>query len=187
MSARFTLSGTPLAGLVVAEHKPLGDERGFLERLFCEDELAELLEGAHVVQINRTFTAKAGTVRGMHFRHPPHAEIKFVSCTAGSAYDVVLDLRPDSPTFLRWHGETLHAGDHKMMVIPEGFAHGLQTLVDGTEILYFHTVAYAAGAEDGLNAADPRLAIEWPVEITAQSARDQAFPMLQDGFAGVRP
>lgn len=186
MSTRFTLLGTPLAGLFVAEGKPLGDERGFLERLFCENEFAELLDGGHVVQINRTFTVNAGSVRGLHFQHPPHAEVKFVSCTAGSAFDVVVDLRPDSATFLRWHGETLHVDDHKMMVIPRGFAHGLQTLVDETEILYFHTAMYMAGAEGGLNAVDPRLGIDWPITITDRSARDRAFPMVEDGFSGVR-
>ena len=186
MSARFILSKTPLPGLIIAERKPLGDERGLLERLYCENELADLLEGTHVVQINRTFTARAGTVRGMHFQRPPHAEIKFVSCVAGSAYDVALDLRPDSPTFLCWHGVTLRAGDHKTVVIPEGFAHGLQTLTDGTEILYFHTAPYVAGAEDGINATDPSLAIAWPIAITEQSDRDKALPILQGGHMGVR-
>jgi dTDP-4-dehydrorhamnose 3,5-epimerase len=119
--------GETLSWTVLIERHPVGDERGYLERLFCEDELAPLLEGRRIVQINRTYTAKAGTVRGMHFQYPPHAETKLVSCLRGEALDVAIDLRRNSTTLLSWHAERLSAANHRTFLIPEGFAHGLQT------------------------------------------------------------
>ena len=185
MSARFSVLQTPIAGLSVLERKRLGDNRGFLERLFCQDELAGLLNGKSIVQINHTLTAKEGTVRGMHYQFSPHAETKFVSCMIGEVFDVAVDLRRHSPTFLFWHAEVLSASNGKTLVIPEGFAHGLQTLVNDCEMLYLHTAAYSAEAESGLNAQDPLLAIDWPRPITEQSSRDQAHAMLDDKFKGV--
>jgi dTDP-4-dehydrorhamnose 3,5-epimerase len=185
MSQHFTLTDTPITGLVVLKRKPIGDNRGSFERLFCQDELSVLLKGKSIVQINHTLTKKAGAVRGMHFQYPPCAELKFVSCLKGEVFDVAVDLRQRSPTFLRWHAEVLSVDNFKIFVIPEGFAHGFQTLTDGCEMCYFHTAAYAAEAEGALNARDPRLNITWPKSITEQSERDQAHPMLRDGFDGV--
>jgi dTDP-4-dehydrorhamnose 3,5-epimerase len=187
MSTRFDIMETPLAGLRVLQRKPIGDNRGYLERLYCNEELQALAPGKPISQINHTLTAARGTVRGMHFQRPPHAEIKFVSCLRGEVFDVAVDLRDNSPTFLRWHAEVLSADNHKSLVIPEGFAHGFQTLTDDCEMLYFHTTAFHPGAEGGLNAQDPRLRIQWPLPVARLSPRDAAHPLLDNSFTGVMP
>jgi len=187
MSSRFDILDAPLSGLRILQRKLIGDSRGYLERLFCSDELQALVPGKHIAQINHTLTASRGTVRGLHFQHPPHAETKFVSCLRGEVFDVAVDLRHNSPTFLHWHAELLSADNHKTLVIPEGFAHGFQTLTDDCEMLYFHTAAYQPGAEGGLNARDPRLAIQWPLPVAGLSPRDAAHPLLGDDFTGVVP
>jgi dTDP-4-dehydrorhamnose 3,5-epimerase len=184
MSTRFDILATSFAGLRVLQRKPVGDSRGYLERLFCNDELQALAPGKPIVQINRTVTAGRGTVRGMHYQRPPHAETKFVSCLRGEVFDVALDLRHDSPTFLRWHAEVLSADNHKTLVIPEGFAHGFQTLTDDCEMLYLHTAAYQPRAEGGLHAQDPRLAIKWPLGVAVLSERDAAHAMLINDSIG---
>lgn len=185
MSTRFEILDTPLAGLRILHRKPIGDSRGYLERLFCTDELRALAPGRHIAQINHTLTAARGTVRGMHFQRPPHAEIKFVSCLRGEVFDVAVDLRDNSPTFLRWHAEVLRADNHKTLVIPEGFAHGFQTLTDDCEMLYFHTHTYQPDAEGGLNAQDPRIAIQWPLPVGGVSPRDAGHPFLDENFSGM--
>lgn len=185
MSGRFEIRSTPIDGLCVVQRKPLGDSRGYLERLYCGEELHTLAPAKHIAQINHTLTVNRGTVRGMHFQLPPHAEIKFVSCLRGEVFDVAIDLRHNSPTFLRWHAELLSADNHRTLVIPEGFAHGFQTLTDDCEMLYFHTAAYQPDAERGVNALDPRLAIQWPLPFAGLSPRDAAHPFLDDHFSGV--
>jgi dTDP-4-dehydrorhamnose 3,5-epimerase len=185
MSDRFDIIATPLQGLQLMQRKPLGDSRGYLERMFCQSDFAELLNGKTIVQINHTLTEKIGTIRGMHFQHPPYAETKFVMCLKGEVYDIAVDVRADSPTFLQWHGEILSAANHKTFLIPAGFAHGFQTLTDGCEMLYFHTAAYQSNAEAALNALDPKLAIAWPVQVTEQSTRDKQHPMINPDFQGV--
>ncbi len=187
MSTRFDILDTPLSGLRVLQRKPIGDSRGYLERLFCREELQTLAPDKPIAQINHTLTASRGTVRGLHFQRPPHAETKFVSCLRGEVFDVAVDLRHNSPTFLRWHAELLSADNHKTLVIPEGFAHGFQTLTDNCEMLYFHTIAYQPGAEGGLNPRDPQLAIQWPLPVAGLSPRDAAHPLLDDAFTGVAP
>lgn len=184
MSDRFELIQTGIPGLNVFQRKPIGDARGYVERMFCTGELAELLAGRAIVQVNRTCTARRGTVRGLHFQHAPHAETKFVSCLHGEVFDVAVDMRRDSPTFLNWHAEVLSAGNHRTMVVPEGFAHGFQCLADDCELLYFHSAAYRPDAEGGLNAQDPRLAIAWPLPVEGLSQRDASHPMLASDFAG---
>ena len=185
MSSRFDLLDTPLSGLRILQRKPIGDSRGYLERLFCAEELQALVPGKHIAQINHTLTANRGTVRGLHFQRPPHAETKFVSCLRGEVFDVAVDLRHNSPTFLRWHAEVLSADNHKTLVIPEGFAHGFQTLTDDCEMLYFHTAAYQPGDESGLNALDSRLAIEWAMPVSGLSQRDADHAMVGDNFPGI--
>ena len=180
MSSRFDIHDTPLEGLKLIQRKPIGDNRGYFERFFCTEELQALLLGKRITQINHTLTTKRGTVRGMHFQHPPYAETRFVSCLCGEVFDVAVDLRQGSPTLLHWHAETLSADNHKTLVIPEGFAHGFQTLAGDCEMLYFHTAIYQPGAEGGLNAQDPRLAILWPEAITELSARDAALPLMTE-------
>ncbi len=185
MSTRFDILDTPLSGLRILQRKPIGDSRGYLERLFSAEELQALVPGKGIAQINHTLTANRGTVRGLHFQHPPHAETKFVSCLRGEVFDVAVDLRHNSPTFLRWHAEVLSADNHKTLVIPEGFAHGFQALTDDCEMLYFHTAIYKPGAEGGLHMQDSRLAIRWPLPISGLSPRDAAHPLLGGDFAGV--
>ena len=187
MSQRFDLIDTLLAGLKVLQRKPLGDSRGYLERMFCAEDLEPLLAGRRIVQVNHTLTAARGTVRGLHFQYPPHAETKFVSCLRGEVLDVAVDLRRDSPTFLRWHGEILSADNHRTLLIPEGYAHGFQTLTDNCEMLYFHTAAYHAQSEGGINPQDVRLGISWPLTIHALSPRDSSHPLLTKDFPGVTP
>jgi dTDP-4-dehydrorhamnose 3,5-epimerase len=161
------------------------DDRGFLERLFGADELGPVIGGRTILQINRSMTSRRGVVRGLHFQFPPHAELKFVTCLRGIVFDVVVDVRRDSSTFLRWHAEVLADTEHKTLLIPEGFAHGFQALADDSELLYFHTALYEPSSEGGLNARDPMLAIQWPEQIREISQRDESHPMLTDEFSGV--
>ena len=183
--SRFFIENTPIDGLPIIQRQPIGDDRGYLERLFCSDELDALIGKCSIVQINHTQTTKAGTVRGMHFQYPPHAETKLVSCLRGEVFDVAVDLRECSPTFLHWHGEVLSENNHRTFCIPEGFAHGFQTLTKDCELIYFHTASYAPNAEAALNALDPLLAIDWPLSITELSLRDQKHAMLTPNFLGL--
>jgi dTDP-4-dehydrorhamnose 3,5-epimerase len=185
MTPRFDIVDTALAGLKVLRRRPISDHRGFLERLYCAEELRVVLGEDTIAQVNRTHTVKRGTVRGMHFQHPPFAEIKVVTCLRGRVFDVAVDLRRGSPTFLRWHGEILDANDVSTLCIPRGFAHGFQVLAEHTELLYFHTAPHRPDAEGALNAADPRLGITWPEQIAERSPRDERHPMLGADFAGI--
>lgn len=187
MSGRFDIRATTIAGLHIVERKILGDSRGYFERMYCASDLMDLAPGKSIVQINRTKTENKGAVRGLHFQRPPHAEIKYVSCLRGEVFDVAVDLRQGSPTFLHWHAEILSAEDHRTLVIPEGFAHGFQTLTESCELLYLHTAAYAPDAEGGLNPLDSRLAIHWPLPVTGLSDRDAAHAFLDGSFAGLNP
>ncbi len=183
--SRFTLKGLPLPGLVLVKRHPLTDERGFLSRIFCNQELAAAGWTQPVAQINHTQTARRGTVRGLHYQRAPHGETKLVSCLCGEVWDVAVDLRAESPTFLGWHAEFLSKDNGHAMLIPQGFAHGFQALTDGVELLYCHSVAYAPDAEAGLNACDPRLAISWPLPIAGRSERDAGLAPLADEFGGM--
>lgn len=176
--SRFTVTDFPLKGLKRISRTCLGDARGFISRLFCAEELMEAGWNKPIAQINHTYTARRGTVRGLHYQTPPHAEIKLVSCVRGEVYDVAVDLRIDSPTYLQWQAEILSADNGYALLIPEGFAHGFQTLVDDCEMLYLHSAAYAPEAESGLRADDPYLNITWPLKIAEISARDRAHPLL---------
>ena len=183
--SRFTILDTPISALKIVKRQQLGDNRGFFSRLFCAEELA--LVGWHkpVAQINQTLTQKKGTIRGLHFQRPPYAEMKFVSCLLGAVWDVVVDLRAGSPTFLQWHAEELSAANHRALLIPEGFAHGFQALSADCELIYLHSRAYAPAAEAGLNPKDPMLSIIWPLAITELSARDAQHPMIDHQFKGM--
>jgi len=185
MSRCINILDTDIEGLYVLERDLLGDKRGYLERLFCSDELTALIADKRIEQINRTLTEARHTVRGMHFQYPPYAEIKLVSCLQGEVLDVAVDVRAGSPTFLKWHAEVLSAENHRSLLIPEGFAHGFQTLTDKCELIYFHTASYEASAEGGLNPLDPRLSIDWPAPVSCLSDRDAGHPYLDEGFLGV--
>ena len=181
----FTIRDTPFAHLKIVERQQLGDSRGFLSRLFCADELAAAGWHKPIAQINQTLTQKQGTIRGLHFQNAPYAEMKLVTCLRGAIWDVAVDLRVASPTFLQWHAEELSAANHRAMLIPEGFAHGFQTLCDDCELIYLHSRAYTPRAEAGLNPKDPMLTITWPLAITELSARDAQHLMLGHQFKGV--
>lgn len=183
---RFNVTNLSLAGLKLIERKPLGDHRGFLTRLFCAEELATSGWHGPIAQINHSYTAKQGTLRGLHFQHPPHAEMKLVSCIRGAVWDLALDLRHGSPTFLQWHAQQLSAENNLALLIPQGFAHGFQTLADDVELLYCHSMPYEASAEAGLKPTDPRLGIPWPQEISEISTRDASHTLLDDQYEGIR-
>jgi len=182
---RFNISSLPLEGLKLIERKVIGDNRGFLTRVFCSEEF--LLSGwdQSVAQINYTYTKKRGTVRGLHFQIAPYAEKKLVSCLRGKVWDVAVDLRKNSPTFLKWHFEILSENNNKSLMVPEGFAHGFQTLTDDVEMLYLHSEKYHSESEEGLNSNDPTLDISWPENITELSERDKNHPMVTEKFMGI--
>jgi dTDP-4-dehydrorhamnose 3,5-epimerase len=182
---RLEIEDTPIAGLMRVRRSRLGDERGFLARIFCADELRDAGWKAPVAQINHTRTAERGSVRGLHFQRPPRAEKKLVQCLRGEVFDVAVDLRRGSPTFLQWHGERLSGDNGVALLIPEGFAHGLQTLAGDVDMLYCHSVAYAAESEGGVHPRDPRLAIAWPLPIALLSPRDDAHAWLGDDYEGI--
>lgn len=179
-------SPTPLGGAFVIELHNFGDERGRFTRLFCERELSPILDGRRIVQVNHSVTSQVGTVRGMHYQRPPMAEVKLVSCIRGRVWDVIVDVRVGSPTFLRWHGEELSSANRRTLVVPEGFAHGFQVLEAGSELLYLHTAPYAPECEAALSATDPSLAIRWPLPVEGLSLRDKGHPHIGTGFVGVR-
>lgn len=182
---RFVTLDTPLATLKTIRRTRLGDARGHLCRLFCAEELEAAGWDTPVAQINQTRTAARGTLRGMHFQRPPHAEKKLVMCLRGTVLDVAVDVRAGSPTFLHWHAVELSGDNDLGFLIPEGFAHGFQALTDDVEMLYLHSAPYAPGAEGGLNPLDPRLGLPWPLPPGEMSERDRAHPMLTPDFQGV--
>ena len=184
---RFVITDLPLPGLKLIERQLLCDSRGFLVRLYCSEELAAAGWRKPIAQINHTYTVKRGTVRGMHFQQVPHAEMKLVSCIRGKVWDVTVDLRAGSKTFLHWHAEELSADNRRALFIPEGFAHGFQAMTDDVELLYCHSAVYKTEAEAGLNPLDPALAISWPLEVTEISSRDAQHPMFNHNFSGINP
>jgi dTDP-4-dehydrorhamnose 3,5-epimerase len=185
MMSRFFFMPTPIDGLHLIRRTPYKDERGYFERLFCIEDMKIVLGNRKIVQINHSYTMRRGTIRGLHYQHPPHSEMKIVSCIRGAVFDVAVDLRKNSPTFLKFHCTTLAQGDHCAFVIPEGFAHGFQTLEDNCELLYFHTAQFEPQSEGGLNAFDPRLGIEWPLAVSERSPRDQQLEYLTFEFFGL--
>ena len=184
-TSRFIVSQTAIAGLRVIERQRRGDERGYLSRFYCSDELLAAGFKDRVVQINHTLTTQTGAVRGMHYQLPPAAEDKFVSCIRGKVFDVAVDLRAGSSTFLQWHAEILSANNAKSLFIPKGFAHGFQTLEDDCELLYLHTAYYTPESEAALNATDPVLAIAWPLPISDISPRDRSHAYISPDFDGI--
>ncbi len=183
--SRLTITDLPLTGVKRVERKRLGDERGFFSRLFCAQELSAAGWSRPIAQVNHTYTARRGTVRGLHFQYPPYAEMKLITCIRGEIWDIAVDVRAGSETFLHSCAETISADNGYALLIPEGFAHGFQTLTDDVELLYCHSARYAAEAEAGLNARDPKIAITWPLEITELSSRDAQHAPLSKDFTGV--
>ena len=169
---------SPLAGAYTIEMDRLEDERGFFARSYSAEEFAARGLPAAMPQSSVSFNARRGTLRGLHYQAEPHAEDKLVRCTAGAIYDVIVDLRPDSPTARRWFGVELSAANHRSLFVPKGLAHGFMTLRDDTEVLYMISVPYAPGFERGLRWNDPAIGISWPTAPSVVSARDAAYPLL---------
>jgi dTDP-4-dehydrorhamnose 3,5-epimerase len=182
---RFDLVNTPIEGLKIIQRNPISDERGFLSRFYCHDDFKLMNINKTISQINQTLTKKKGAVRGFHYQLPPFAESKLVSCVKGEIFDVAIDLRKNSPTFLKWHAEILNEKNQKSFFIPEGFAHAFQTLTVNCELIYLHTAPYNKEYERGLNYADKKINISWPLDISEISDRDQTHPMIQDNFEGI--
>lgn len=182
---RFDFTPTPLAGLIVVQRKAIEDHRGFLSRFYCADEFREIGLNQPIAQINHTLTRNKGAVRGLHFQYPPYAETKLVSCLQGEIFDVAVDLRNDSPTFLHWHGAVLSAKNRQSLLIPEGFAHGFQALSEDCELIYLHTTAYHPESEGALNVTDPKLGIAWPLAIAEISEKDCKHKLIGQDFQGI--
>jgi dTDP-4-dehydrorhamnose 3,5-epimerase len=176
---------TILKGSFVIDLNILEDERGWFARTFCKSEFGKIGHTREWVQLNHSFTKQKGTIRGMHFQLPPFGEIKLVRCIVGIVYDVMVDLRKDSPTFLKSFGIELSASNKKMIYIPEGFAHGFQTITDNCELIYHHSEFYKPNVESGLKHDDPKLNIDWPLVITNISERDKQYDFLKDNFIGI--
>ena len=185
VNKRFEIFDTAIPSVKVIQRLPIADSRGFFERLYCGNQMSALTDSKPVLHVNHTRTLQSGVVRGMHFQHKPYSEGKFVSCLRGEIYDVAVDIRKGSHTFLKWHSEILSDTNFKTLFIPEGFAHGFQTLTPDCELLYLHTAVFQADAEGALNARDPALAIRWPMDITDMSQRDRLHPMLTASFEGM--
>lgn len=176
---------TPLPGVHVIDTEPVGDARGRFERLFCVQEWSPIRANLRFVQVNLSTTAQRGAIRGLHYQRPPAAEAKLIRCVRGHVFDVAVDLRAGSPTFLRWHAVELRAEDPREVFIPEGFAHGFQALSDDVQLLYFHTAPWTPACEAGLRYDDPRLAIDWPLVPCQISVRDRTHPLLNDDYTGL--
>lgn len=171
----------PDARLIVPE--PFVDARGKFVRLFCRGEFDFLGKDKHVVQVNHSITLRQGAVRGMHFQRFPKAEIKIIKCIRGAIFDVIVDLRSNSPKFLSWHGEELSSENMKIMYVPEGFAHGFQALEDNVEIIYLNTEYYNPEYEKGVRYDDPLIGISWPIGVTEVSQKDSLHPLLTEDIA----
>lgn len=181
------LHATPLSGLVVVETTPVSDDRGSLTRVFCDAELLALHPARAIPQVNLSVTHQRGTVRGMHYQRPPAMEAKLIRCLHGRVFDVAVDLRAGSDTFLQWHAVELDADQPLQVFIPEGFAHGFQALTDDVQLLYLHTAPWSREHEGGLRPDDPALAIQWPLRFSRVSDKDRTAPLIEHGFMGLQP
>lgn len=181
---KLKISSTSFDKLFVVQPNSFQDARGVFSRVYCQDELEDVCK-ISIKQINHSLTYKKGTVRGLHFQYEPHSEVKIVKCIQGSIYDVVVDIRKGSPTFLKTFSIELSKENQKMLCIPKGFAHGFQTLEDNTELLYFHSNIYVQEQEGALNIKDSVLNIKWPLNITNISQKDEKHPFINRDFQGV--
>ncbi len=171
----MTFTETKLPGAFVIDPEKIEDERGFFARAWCEDEFAAQGLRPGFVQANVGFSKQKGTLRGLHYQTAPHQESKLVRCTGAAVFDVMVDLRPSSPTYRQWVGIELSQENHRMLYIPEGFAHGYQTLRDQTEVFYLVSSFYAPDAEAGIRYDDPAFGIEWPIAVEVISEKDQRW------------
>lgn len=181
----MNISSTAIQGVTIIESEEFRDGRGAFSRLYCAHELAPVLKQRNVVQINQSKTCKVGAIRGMHYQKAPHAEMKIVRCIKGGVFDVVVDLRLGSPTFLQWAAIELFPEKHIAFVIPEGCAHGFQALEANSELLYLHTAYYTPGFEGAVHYNDSKIGIQWPLPPTDVSTRDKNHPLLNNQFSGL--
>jgi dTDP-4-dehydrorhamnose 3,5-epimerase len=185
MTNRLLFTPLPLSGLRLIQRNPISDHRGSLQRMYCKDILLQQGIKEVIEQINLTLTSRKGAIRGMHFQHAPYAENKMVNCLRGRIFDVAVDLRKNSPTFLKWHAEILTPESNTCLFIPQGFAHGFQTLTENCEILYFHTASYHPEADDGVSPLDPVLNIKWPLLPTEIADKDKNYSYITAQFEGL--
>lgn len=169
---------TPLPGVFQVDLQPASDDRGFFARGWCKNEFVEHGLTAEINQVNVSHNHLAGTLRGLHMQTDPHGEAKLVRCVRGEIFDVAVDMRESSPTYLQWVGCELSAENRSALFIPEGFAHGYQTLTDDTEVFYLISEFYAPGSEVGFRYDDPKIGIEWPTDVQVISDKDKAWRML---------
>jgi dTDP-4-dehydrorhamnose 3,5-epimerase len=176
---------TSLAGAYFVEIEPFRDERGLFARIFCQKEFNSVGFDKKIVQINHSITRQKGCIRGLHYQTQPACETKIIRCIQGAVFDVMVDIRKGSPTFLQWHGLELSKDNMRMAVIPEGFAHGFQAITDNVELIYHHSAFYCPEYSRGLKFDDPALAIQWPVSVTAISSKDKSYPLIDHNFKGI--
>ena len=181
----FLIKDASLEGLRLLRRNPKNDERGQFTRLFCAEELELAGWKDPISQINFSFTKMLGTIRGMHYQMPPYAEMKIISCIKGAVWDVAMDLRAGSSTFMKWQGFELSEDNGVALLIPPGFAHGFQTLSNNVELIYCHSKPYSCEAERGINPADPVIGINWPIKTSMLSARDKGMAMIANTFKGI--
>lgn len=165
-----------LKGAFLVEIEPITDQRGFFGRAWCRQELEKHGLNGDIKQINTSLSHRKGTLRGLHYQADPYQEAKFIRCTKGSIFDIIIDLRPESPTFLQWEGNMLSGNNYRMIYVPENFAHGLITLEDQTEVYYPVTEFYTPGAEKGIRWDDPAFNIQWPIFPVVISEKDSSHP-----------
>jgi dTDP-4-dehydrorhamnose 3,5-epimerase len=181
----MTFTETPLSGAYLITLSPHSDERGWFVRTYDKTAFAQIGHTTNWVQMNHSLTRQAGAIRGMHFQHPPHAEIKLVRCIAGKVFDVIVDLRSNSPTFGQWFGAELSLINQAAMYVPKGFAHGFQTLANDCQLIYCHSEYYAPEYEGAIRFNDAKIGIDWPLSVTDLSERDANHPLLTSSFSGL--
>ena len=176
---------TPFSGLWIIKHNQLVDQRGYFSRTFCQNEFKQIDFNKKIVQINQSYNTEQGTIRGLHFQMPPFSEYKLIRCIQGSVFDVAVDLRKSSPTFLQYFSVELTSNNMLSILIPEGFAHGFQTLEANSILLYHHTEFYTPGYDTGIRYDDPRLQIAWPLHPKNISPRDLSHHFIEPNFNGL--
>lgn len=186
MDERFLFTPTDIHGVTEIKRRRFSDARGSFTRLFCPDELGAIGWKGRVRQVNHSISAEPGTIRGMHYQAPPFSEAKIVTCLAGAVWDVAVDLRTQSPTYLKWAAVRLTPDSDNALYIPAGCAHGFQSLVSDTALIYIHDGEYAPQADAGFSPVDPALNIKWPLGGRIMSQKDQDLPFIGDDFKGLK-
>lgn len=185
MGREVKLNTSSIGGVKLAVSSPACDKRGMFYRAYCEEELETIIGTRQIVQMNISRTNSVGAIRGLHYQNVPNAEMKMIRCIKGKVWDVAVDLRSDSPTFLQWYGVELSSENYAMVIIPEGCAHGFQVLEEGSELIYLHTAKYSPQAEGAIHYDDPMLGIKWPLSVTDVSQRDLTHKFLSSDFKGL--